>query len=138
MGASYSPAPASDAVVSAKSADISQYHFKDNASDCKICHVNVRRDGFKTSGMESNVCYRCHARVDGAEWVHGPIGVGQCSVCHDPHGSKNAKFLTRTGHGLCTYCHDANRLQNHIATVNSKDCTGCHDPHGGADRDLLR
>lgn len=138
MGASNCPPPIRDAVISAKRADIYQYHFKDTAYDCNSCHPNAAKNGYKPQGMESDTCYKCHNRVDNAKWAHGPVGVGQCSVCHDPHGSRIANFLRRQGERLCTFCHDQARLQTHIAAVGSRDCMGCHDPHGGTSTALLR
>ncbi len=135
MGASYCPPPTGASIVSEKSADIYEYHFKDSAYDCAACHSGGEKNCYETSGMESNGCYKCHNRVDKDEWVHGPVGIGQCSPCHDPHGSKDAKFLLRKGDKLCTYCHEEDRVEKHEA---SKNCTSCHDPHGGADMALLK
>ncbi len=139
MGASYCPPPNGAAIVSEKSADIYEYHFKDTAYDCATCHdSNGTKDCFNTSGVESAGCYKCHERVDKKEWVHGPLGVGQCSPCHDPHGSKDAKFLLRKGDKLCTYCHEEDGIEKHAKNVSSNNCTSCHDPHGGASTAMLK
>ncbi len=138
IGASNCPPPMSNPIISAKKADIHRYHFKDSAFDCDSCHPDAANKGFKAQGMESDGCYECHERVDKANWVHGPVGVGQCSVCHEPHGSKTANFLRRHGDKLCMFCHDQDRLQTHITAVKSNDCMGCHDPHAAKNTALLR
>ncbi len=138
LGASYCPPPIRNATISTKRAVIKKYHFKDTAYDCNFCHPSAMKNGYKKECVESDACYTCHNRVDNAEWVHGPIGVGQCSVCHDPHGSKNANFLRRNGKRLCMFCHDEDRMQSHATAVSSNDCMGCHDPHGGTSTALLR
>jgi predicted CXXCH cytochrome family protein len=138
MGSSYYPTYLSNEIIAEKKSDIHKYHFKDNAYDCTTCHSDAQQEGYDTVKMESNTCYECHNRVDEDEWVHGPVGIGECSVCHDPHGSKNAQFLVRKGEKLCTYCHDARRVEKHIGKVNSSNCTGCHNPHGGATTTMLR
>ena len=136
MGASYCPTPTGAALVSQMSSDIFEYHFKDSAYDCVTCHgSNAKKDWSFTGSMESNGCYKCHNRVDKDEWVHGPVGIGQCSPCHNPHGSKDSKFLVRKGDRLCTYCHEEDRVETHGASDN---CMSCHDPHGGADMAMLK
>jgi predicted CXXCH cytochrome family protein len=138
MGSSYYPMLVSNEIIAEKESALHKYHFKDTAYNCATCHSNVQQDSYETVGMESTTCYECHNRVDGDEWVHGPVGIGECSVCHDPHGSKSAQFLVRQGEKLCTYCHDQKRARKHTAEVNSNNCTGCHNPHGGASTAMLR
>jgi predicted CXXCH cytochrome family protein len=137
-GSSYCPTPVSNEIIAEKESDILRFHFKDNSYDCTTCHSDVQRNGYQTIEVESSACYECHNRVDKDKWVHGPVGIGECSVCHDPHGSKNAQFLVRQGEKLCTFCHDENRVKKHTAVVNSSNCTGCHNPHGGATTTMLR
>lgn len=109
------------------------------SDNCGNCYWEIQNVSSKPQGMESDVCYRCHDRVDEKRWAHGPIGVGQCMVCHDePHESGSLAALTRESDKLCFYCHDENRLQQHISRVNSRDCVSCHDPHSGEDNLLLR
>jgi predicted CXXCH cytochrome family protein len=139
MGATYCPPPTDTTVVLEKSADIFEYHFKDTDYDCTSCHASYGENNcFNTKGMESTGCYKCHERLDKTEWVHGPVGIGQCSPCHDPHGSKKRMFLLRKGDALCTYCHEEDGIKEHAETVNSNNCTSCHNPHGGANTAMLK
>jgi predicted CXXCH cytochrome family protein len=87
------------------------------------------------------LCYQCHNNF-GTKYkvLHGPIGGGQCNMCHSPHMSANPNLLTRTEQQLCLYCHDSRQVMNntHHAEIKDIDCIVCHNPHGGNDRNLLR
>ncbi len=109
-----------------------------DSDDCDDCYWKQQDTNSEPRGMESDVCYRCHNRVDEGEWAHGPIGAGQCVVCHDyPHVPGSLEALARESDALCFYCHDENRLQKHINSVNSRDCLSCHNPHSAEDNRLL-
>jgi predicted CXXCH cytochrome family protein len=87
------------------------------------------------------LCYQCHEDFDTKyKAVHGPVGGGQCNMCHSPHMSANQHLLTRTEKALCLYCHDPITVLNdsYHADANDIDCIVCHNPHGGENRNLLR
>jgi len=85
------------------------------------------------------LCYQCHekfaAKVEAYAFQHGPIGMGQCNVCHNPHGSMWPKLLQNNQTTLCVNCHE---FREKIAQpvihqiIKSKGCTPCHDPHGSS------
>ncbi|NOX26410.1 MAG: hypothetical protein GXP59_09940, partial [Deltaproteobacteria bacterium] len=61
--------------------------------ECLACHR--QGEGNKKislpAGKVSGLCFRCH--VNGWKWktkahVHGPVGLGACTACHDPHGAR--------------------------------------------------
>lgn len=89
------------------------------------------------AAQEGCVTSQCHPTFGQAPYVHGPIGAGQCVVCHQ---EGNPRHPTRSGkdfqlaHGggkeLCYACHervDANRVVH--KPVVTGDCIACHDPH---------
>jgi predicted CXXCH cytochrome family protein len=88
-----------------------------------------------------DLCYQCHEDF-GSKYkvVHGPIGGGQCNMCHSPHMSANQHLLTRTEQPLCLFCHDPKQIWDEVyhAEKRDVDCIVCHNPHGGEDRNLLR
>lgn len=127
-----------ESIIYTVAKDIFEYHFKDDKFSCDTCHKNVGNKNFQLTRDESELCYDCHSRLDEKAWVHGPVSVGQCSVCHDAHGSKKPNFLTRKGSGLCYFCHNEVRLRGHADEVDSRDCTYCHDSHSGDTNILLR
>ena len=109
--------------------DIYKYHFKDDDHGCEFCHKNVEGRNFQLPADESKLCYDCHTDWNDAKWVHGPIGAGQCSICHDPHGTKTKGFLIRKGDRVCYYCHSEARVGPHSKEKGGRSCVYCHDPH---------
>lgn len=111
---------------------------------CGNCHVS-HFSKFKAilAKDEKNTCLGCHGtdtlgkpalhnikkELEGKQFVHGPIGKGQCKVCHDPHGSEYFRMLVgaypdtvykpyKDGeYDICLKCHD-------------KDLLGSTDPAG--------
>jgi predicted CXXCH cytochrome family protein len=88
-----------------------------------------------------NICFRCH--VNKKTWlqkshIHGPVGTGDCTVCHNPHGDVERFQLWATGKDeLCVACHtDKKNLVSGKKPVhyvhgilNGIGCIACHDPH---------
>jgi len=91
-------------------------------------------------------CAKCHKKIFGRKFAHGPVGVGMCSVCHVKEVTKG-KHHTYTGAKeqpeLCLSCHEAMRKKvedrkvPHPA-IAAGGCTACHDPHGSEDRFFLK
>ncbi|MCB0292107.1 MAG: hypothetical protein KDH97_17765, partial [Calditrichaeota bacterium] len=88
---------------------------------------------------QSELCYECHD--DDREkyaHLHGPVGGGYCTTCHNPHRAENPHLLRMTPEELCFYCHqqeDVYRNDTH-EDVLAGECLDCHNPHGGEDWDL--
>ncbi len=125
----------------------------ENANPCLSCHptktgaVDVPHEGFDpedcTLCHEANggvappdVCMDCHDPIEGRQ--HAPYAVGDCQICHDPHGSSRAYLLTDTIRALCTRCHPAADYREFVHPIRkhpheSRDltCVTCHHPHGG-------
>jgi len=61
----------------------------------------------RAEGNEA-ACLKCHADKRGPfAYEHPPVRVEGCGVCHMPHGSTNAKLLTRpVVFTLCLRCHN--------------------------------
>jgi predicted CXXCH cytochrome family protein len=76
----------------------------------------------------------CHDSMAEKEYVHGPVGVGACNICHTAVEGKDHEFqFSVEKEQLCFSCHEESRdmmLQEHLHTpVAEGGCTGCHDPH---------
>lgn len=92
----------------------------------------------------------CHDDIRKGKFVHGPIGSGECEICHTPRvpgvkgpahrkGQMNVPVTTRQ---LCLDCHDdiGSELKGAVKhkPVATLDCTFCHNPHKSPLRYLLR
>ncbi len=87
--------------------------------------------------QEGCVTDQCHSNMGKADYVHGPVGAGQCVVCHEegnprhPTGSgKDFKLAFGGGKELCYACHDRKDANPVVhKPVATGDCVACHDPH---------
>lgn len=112
------------------------YRYHDEAGKCASCHDRPG-DGYTLRGPKDAVCYRCHGRQDGGKNVHGPLGNGECTACHDPHGSMNAALTLARPESLCVTCHEQDSSARHMKESRGRRCTECHDPHS-SDKTFLR
>jgi len=76
--------------------------------------------------------------MDERKHVHGPVGVGQCTMCHDPHESENKKLLKINEEELCYTCHESMDEEKFVhGPVALAQCLTCHDPHGSENSSIL-
>jgi predicted CXXCH cytochrome family protein len=111
------------------------------------CCVTLLLLGFWSSpatAADACVSSSCHANFGAAPFVHGPVAVGDCRVCHQATGVAHpgplpAFQLKNSGARLCEQCHPnpaAGKAHLH-APVTEGNCLACHDPHGAANPMLL-
>ncbi len=118
-------------------------HGMVNRRDCFACHDEKAR-GWAIPGDDKDLCARCHDPGTPGRFLHGPVAIGSCTVCHDPHGQTNPAFLSRPGEELCFQCHTQGNVLRHLvgaggeAFLRQKGCTYCHDPHSADRKYLLR
>ena len=112
------------------------YRYHPEAEKCAGCHAETSR-GYVVSGRKDTVCYQCHDRKDGKKLVHGPLGGGECTSCHDPHGAMNASLTVAGAEGLCVKCHDQPHSQKHVRESRAAGCVTCHEPHSSS-KDYLQ
>ncbi len=77
-----------------------------------------------------------------AKYLHGPVAVGECSICHRSHGSDYPKLLTTaTTNELCFSCHEVTHEEltkfQYVHEPVKENCTQCHNPHGAENAGLL-
>lgn len=113
------------------------YAYHASVEKCAGCH-GPEGKGYDVGPAKDKVCYLCHARMDGKKMAHGPMGSGECTACHDPHGSPNKAFMVARPDLLCVSCHDQKTSAAHIAKSRGKACTGCHEPHSSDKVNLLK
>ncbi len=112
------------------------YRYHPEVEKCAGCHDRPER-GYAVAGPRDTICYRCHDRQDAKKNVHGPLGGGECTACHDPHGSGNAALTTARLETLCVSCHDQESSADHLKRSKGKACTACHEPHS-SEKQFLR
>lgn len=78
---------------------------------------------------ESCVTEKCHSNMGRGKYVHGPVAVGDCMMCHSKTGQH--KFAPIKGdERLCYKCHpDRMDLTKDAHKQIRGNCTSCHDPH---------
>lgn len=109
---------------------------------CKTCHqADPSVDKISMPlGKVDVLCFRCH--VNEKKWktqahVHGPVGTGDCTVCHNPHGDQFQFELWANGDtDICIACHtDKKKLVYEIkglvvhGILSGSGCIACHSPH---------
>jgi len=121
------------------------WYVHEPRKDCTTCHGKRKQRGFSSEtyliAQEPELCYNCHDDYTlSAPFVHGPVAVGQCLFCHNPHKSKIKYLLNEPEPGLCYLCHDVNTIE--LIAAHSPDqlssCTNCHNPHASSLKALLK
>lgn len=120
-------------------------------ADCTICHQpqdpSTMFDGppahsFRLASQGAELCYMCHDYKNTGEHVHGPVSLGLCTACHDPHQSSGERLLRSGPPELCFQCHsDKEEAVSGAEVVHPPaglDCTMCHDPHTSPNRYQLK
>jgi predicted CXXCH cytochrome family protein len=121
-----------------------------NCSDCHDPHHGTAKTGnlnFLTRHEDAS-CLNCHPGQRGPfVFEHEAMREG-CTICHDPHGSINAKMLKERNSVLCLKCH-AQELNSdlrigglpHRFLMREGTCwtAGCHEAvHGSHVSSSLR
>jgi predicted CXXCH cytochrome family protein len=114
------------------------YHMPYLDKACTGCHDDKKMGKFVLPQPE--LCYQCHVDFSTTfTYLHAPVEMGECTSCHSPHMSKQARLLLRPGRQLCFGCHDEEDImkqENHDG-IGEANCIECHNPHGGSDSNLL-
>jgi predicted CXXCH cytochrome family protein len=121
------------------------WYVHEPRKDCTNCHRKRRTGGFSAQtyliAPVPKLCHNCHTDYAAtASFVHGPVAIGQCLFCHNPHKSKIEHLLKNKEPELCYLCHDTNMIElipAHLPRQTSA-CTDCHDPHAGSTKALLK
>lgn len=117
-----------------------RYHVPYVKRDCFGCHDQTK--GYAAKIDRDSSCVGCHDayfQVAKADWIHGPVAMGECSMCHEPHRSEHAGLVKAPQPDLCYACHEASHFEADPfhSTLEDKTCTRCHDPHAAGNRLLL-
>lgn len=102
------------------------YRYHEEVEKCASCH---EKGVYGVRGPKDALCYRCHDRQDTGRIIHGPLGGGECTACHDPHGSGSEALTVARAETLCVSCHDQESSKEHLRKSRGRQCTECHNPH---------
>ncbi len=113
---------------------------------CKLCHQRLDKSKWATPQLTKRtpeICYDCHdnyAASASGLYVHGPVAVGACDFCHDPHTSSYDYLLIDSDPELCYRCHNQKSIESIPAhtTDMSSGCRPCHEAHSSSKKKLLR
>jgi predicted CXXCH cytochrome family protein len=112
---------------------------------CSRCHGELEQQGFsrrtELAAPVPNLCYECHDDYTiSAVVVHGPVALGECIFCHDPHQSRNEHLVKKPEPELCYLCHSVDIIESieKHQTETLLECTNCHDAHSSETRGLLK
>jgi len=98
--------------------------------NCLACH-NFQAEN-KLKRPKNKICFMCHKNFIQGKYVHGPVAVGACLACHNPHSSENPSLLRRSLKTICFKCHLEKRqaaAMHDKVIANGMYCVDCHDPH---------
>ena len=81
----------------------------------------------------------CHTDLidPSSKVVHSPTKQKQCTLCHNPHGSKTAHQLYSDNAQLCISCHKEFKAEN-LQDNPKGQCLVCHKEHHSIYPGLLR
>ena len=123
---------------------------------CASCHAaHYSKDRRLLPFDEMTTCLNCHDKdkmgnpplrnikkeLAGKKYLHGPIGMGECKACHDPHGSNDFRMLHgsypaeiyapyKEGiYGACLGCHEKNLLRFADTTIYTGFRNGSQNLH---------
>jgi predicted CXXCH cytochrome family protein len=121
------------------------WYVHEPRKDCSNCHGKRKQRSFSSqiylTAPVPKLCYNCHDDYTlSAAFVHGPVAVGQCLFCHNPHKSKIEHLLIAPEPGLCYQCHDKKTIELIAAHLPKQlsSCTDCHNAHASSTKALLK
>lgn len=111
------------------------------AADCASCHLgDGKLHKFRYPLEGGKLCLDCHQDMKLEGTVHEPVKAGECSKCHDPHGSDQPRLLLAPQAELCAGCHEklkSGRKKEVHGPFAAGACTSCHMAHASPNAKLL-
>lgn len=111
-------------------------------NDCAQCHPGAGQGASFESfaKVPHTICAKCHKETSTTfKVMHGPVAVGQCLLCHQPHESTVPALLNEPAPAVCEQCHVRGMLSTIPQHSTPKQsCLDCHFGHGGPERFFLR
>lgn len=119
------------------------------AEGCDACH-EYKEEGDKgevnPTVAGNDLCFTCHTEeqeeLQKKSSKHPPAE-DNCTNCHDPHSSDNARMLKMPMGELCVTCHierqeEFNTKKFSHPPARELGCITCHSPHATDNKPLLK
>jgi len=91
--------------------------------------LEAQKDTSDIQLRASCVDAECHISYSEAKYVHSPVVLKACNVCHLTVENRHEFKLVATGKELCTFCHKM-KLKTFVhEPVTKGECLKCHDSH---------
>lgn len=140
--------PATEATCESCHKDIGKISDKGSqhpamGSGCDTCHephgMGQAADPKNPKHLKKQppaLCADCHdvqERAQKSKFSHAIVE--DCTTCHNPHGSENARLLKDAQPALCESCHsdqaEAHKNKKFLhKPAFETGCSTCHEPHG--------
>lgn len=103
---------------------------KMGCGDCHDPHGGTAANNLR-AGSLNELCFQCHAELQGPfTYQHAPV-VESCAKCHLPHGSAHRNLLVVSEPMLCLQCHSGHHNEATFSLLTR--CTNCHSSIHGSD-----
>jgi predicted CXXCH cytochrome family protein len=100
--------------------------------------IDVQADSSSIQLGDSCVDTGCHTNFRESQFVHGPVLLEHCNMCHETVEDRHLFKLTNTGVEMCTLCHKMKFQAAIHEPVIKGECLKCHDPHRSALPSLIK
>lgn len=100
--------------------------------------VKATEDTSEIPLRASCVDAECHPKYSEAKYVHSPVILEKCNVCHETVDNRHVFKLVSTGKDLCIFCHKIKHKNFVHEPVAKGECLKCHDSHGSQFPSLLK
>lgn len=107
-------------------------HLPYQEKSCSDCHDKSKQNGLVAPRNE--LCFVCHSGFIKGSYVHGPVAIGDCLACHQPHNSGFPALLKADKSAICIKCHREKRVaagMHDKLAAQQMGCEDCHNPHFG-------
>ena len=92
-----------------KGKELKSVHRPVASEKCLECHTPHLSGKAGLPVEKPPLCKDCHGetfeRLEKERYVHGPLNLGDCRLCHTIHSSEEPALLTMAPTVLCTQCH---------------------------------
>lgn len=115
------------------------------ALGCETCHMTVdakehpqEKGSIRLMQDMPGLCFSCHKKTPFQNKdIHSPVASGNCTGCHNPHGSELDMLLVSEPPELCYACHNREKFsKKYVHKIIMRRCS-CHDQHASEYPHLL-